>query len=61
MYNLLREGLVDRICDKESLIRAHAAIALSKLVGSEDPDEVEPGERTILEVLLDVVSYDHSP
>jgi len=61
MYNLLRDGLVDRICDKESLIRAHAVIALSKLVGSEAPDEVEPGERTILEVLLDMVSYDHSP
>lgn len=49
-----------RICDKESLIRSHAIIALSKLVGSEDPSEMEPGEKTILEVLLDVVCYDPS-
>ncbi|KAF8069093.1 nuclear condensing complex subunit [Lyophyllum atratum] len=60
-YNLLRDGLMDRICDKESLIRAHAVIALSKLVGSEDPDEVEPGEKSILEVLLDMISYDPAP
>lgn len=33
-------------------------IALSKLVGSEDPSEVEPGEQTILEILLDVLCYD---
>ncbi|TFK34512.1 nuclear condensing complex subunit [Crucibulum laeve] len=57
-YELLRESLMERICDKESLIRVHAVIALSKLIGSEDPDEVEDGEKTILEVLLDVVSHD---
>ncbi|KAG6889138.1 hypothetical protein C0995_003498 [Termitomyces sp. Mi166 len=60
-YNLLKEGLVDRICDKEVFIRAHAATALSKLAGSEDPDEVHPGEKTILEALVDVVSYDPAP
>ncbi|RDB27802.1 Condensin complex subunit 3 [Hypsizygus marmoreus] len=60
-YNLLRDGLMERICDKESLIRAHAVTALSKLIGSEDPDEVEPGEKTILEVLLDVISYEPMP
>jgi condensin complex subunit 3 len=50
--------LVERLSDRESLIRAHAVIALSKLVGSEDPNEVEPGEQTILEILLDVLCYD---
>ncbi|KAG6907366.1 hypothetical protein DXG01_009187 [Tephrocybe rancida] len=60
-YNLLKEGLIDRICDKETIIRAHAATALSKLAGSEDPDEVAPGEKTILEVLLDVLSFDPAP
>ncbi|KAG6841281.1 hypothetical protein C0991_000259 [Blastosporella zonata] len=36
-------------------------MALSKLAGSEDPDEVVPGEKTILEVLLDVIAYDPAP
>lgn len=60
-YNVLREGLLDRICDKESLIRAHAVVAIAKLIGSEDLDEVETGERTILEILLDIVLYDPMP
>ncbi|TFK73394.1 hypothetical protein BDN72DRAFT_761779 [Pluteus cervinus] len=58
MYDMLREGVLDRMNDKEPLVRIHAAIALSKLVGSEDPDEVQEGEATILEVLLDAVEYD---
>ena len=39
-------------------IRAHAVTALSKLAGSEDPDEMDPGEKTIIELLVDVLSYD---
>ncbi|KAG6887175.1 hypothetical protein C0992_000306, partial [Termitomyces sp. T32_za158] len=60
-YDLLKEGLIDRICDKEVFIRAHAVAALSKLAGSEGPDEVDPREKTILEVLVDVLSYDPAP
>ncbi|KAG5636580.1 hypothetical protein H0H81_007551 [Sphagnurus paluster] len=60
-YNLLRDALMERICDKEYIIRAHAVTALSKLAGSEDPDEVEQGEKTILEVLLELISYDSAP
>ncbi|KAF8962585.1 nuclear condensing complex subunit [Flammula alnicola] len=57
-YNELRNALLERLNDKETLIRAHAVIALSKLVDSEDPNEVEQGEQTILETLLEVVSTD---
>lgn len=57
-YNVLRDSLVERLCDKEPLIRSHAVMALSKLVGSEDPSEIQPGEQTILEVLLDVLCHD---
>ncbi|KAG5642733.1 hypothetical protein DXG03_002278 [Asterophora parasitica] len=60
-YDILRDGLMDRICDKESIIRVHAVAALSKLVGSEDPNEVETGEQTILDAVLGVMSYDPSP
>ncbi|KAK0449796.1 nuclear condensing complex subunit [Desarmillaria tabescens] len=59
-YDILRDGLIERICDKEPLIRSHAVAALSKLAGTEDPDELQADERTILELLLDVVAYDHS-
>ncbi|KAF8656476.1 hypothetical protein AX16_002527 [Volvariella volvacea WC 439] len=61
LYELLRASILDRINDKESLIRTHATIALSKLVGSEDPDEVQEGEMTILEILLHLMQYDPSP
>lgn len=49
---------MDRISDEESLIRAHAVVAIAKLIGSKDVDEVETGERMILEILLDIVSHD---
>ncbi|RXW17080.1 hypothetical protein EST38_g8776 [Candolleomyces aberdarensis] len=57
-YSLLREGLIERLNDKETLIRAHAAAALSKLVGSEDPDEMEEGEQSVLDILLEVLATD---
>ena len=57
-YNELREGLIQRLCDKETIIRVHVILALSKLVGTESPDEIEQGERTILQTLLDIVSTD---
>ncbi|KAF8155928.1 nuclear condensing complex subunit [Crassisporium funariophilum] len=59
-YNELRDNLMDRLHDKETLIRAHAVMALSKLVGSENPDEIEEGEQTILQTLLDTISTDPS-
>lgn len=57
-YNLLRDSLMDRINDKESLIRTYAAVALSKLVGTEDPNEIQEGQRTTLETLLETMSLD---
>ncbi|KAF7316513.1 hypothetical protein MIND_00170500 [Mycena indigotica] len=58
-YVSLRESLIERAtCDKESTIRAQAVSALARLIGSEDPNELQEGERTILEIILDVVVYD---
>ncbi|KAJ3782510.1 nuclear condensing complex subunit [Lentinula aff. detonsa] len=57
-YNHLRDNLIERLCDKEPLIRAHAAIGLSKLVGTEDPEELGQGEKTCLDLLLECVQYD---
>jgi len=42
---------MDRLNDEEAIIRANTVIAHSKLIGSEDPDEVEQGERTILQTI----------
>jgi len=57
-YNELRSSLIQRLYDKETIIRVHVIIALSKLVGTESPDEIEQGERTILQMLLDIISTD---
>lgn len=55
-YGLLRESLLERIRDKENPVRVQAAIALSKLCGSEDPDE----EPKITDVIIDILTYDSS-
>ena len=60
-YNELRSSLIQRLYDKETIIRVHVIIALSKLVGTESPDEIEKGERTILQMLLDIISIDPAP
>ncbi|KAF4564848.1 hypothetical protein EYR40_011021 [Pleurotus pulmonarius] len=60
-YTTLRSQLIDRVNDKEPIIRAHAVIALSKLVGSEDPSEVPNDEPTILITVLEVLCGDPSP
>ncbi|KAI3616327.1 condensin subunit cnd3 [Moniliophthora roreri] len=60
-YNLIRENLIQRLNDKEGLIRAHSVVALSKLIGTEDSDELEDGESTVEELLLDALCYDSAP
>ncbi|KAJ6523478.1 nuclear condensing complex subunit [Mycena vulgaris] len=58
-YLALRESLIERAtCDKESTIRAQAVGALARLIGSEDPSELRHGERSIFDVLLDILSSD---
>ncbi|KAF4618520.1 hypothetical protein D9613_009993 [Agrocybe pediades] len=60
-YKELRDALIQRLNDKETIIRTHAVIALAKLVESEDPDELEDGQPTILQTLLDTVVTDPAP
>jgi condensin complex subunit 3 len=55
---MLRSGLIERVHDKETLIRVQAVVALSKLCGSEDPSDVEEDEQTAIDVLLDTLSCD---
>lgn len=52
---------MDRVRDKEPPIRAQAIIALSKLAGSEDISDLGEDEASIMEVLLDSLTYDTSP
>ncbi|KAG2090779.1 nuclear condensing complex subunit [Suillus discolor] len=58
LYTELRAALFERVHDKEIFVRVQAVIALSKLCGSEDPSDVEEGEPTALEVLLETLSCD---
>ncbi|KAJ7454809.1 nuclear condensing complex subunit [Mycena latifolia] len=60
IYKNLRTALLDRIHDKEGMIRVQVVLALSKLAGSEDPSELGEGERTVLQVLIDTLSTDPS-
>ena len=57
VYNELRSCLLERLHDKESLVRANCAIALCKLSASEDPEEVEE-DGPILSHLMGSLLYD---
>ncbi|KAF5378891.1 hypothetical protein D9615_006988 [Tricholomella constricta] len=61
IYTQLRLSLMDRVNDREASVRVQVVVALSKLSGSEDPSEVEEGEPTALDVLLDILEHDSSP
>ena len=61
MYTTLRSHLLERVRDKESFIRVQSIIALSKLAGSEDPEEYDDEEVSIIDILVDTLKHDTSP
>ncbi|KZT66150.1 hypothetical protein DAEQUDRAFT_730656 [Daedalea quercina L-15889] len=61
LYSTLRSSLMERARDKEPTIRVQAVVALSKLAGSEDVPELEDGEQTIMDMLIDCLTYDIAP
>lgn len=58
MYVVLRRSLLDRARDKETAVRVQAALGLAKLQSGEDEDDLEEGEVSLSEVLLDMLRYD---
>ena len=58
MFTSLRNGLIERVRDKESSVRSLAVISLAKLVSSEDLHDLEVDEQSILEILLESLCYD---
>ncbi|CCM04766.1 uncharacterized protein FIBRA_06956 [Fibroporia radiculosa] len=60
LYGSLRSSLMERVRDKEAVIRVQATIALSKLAGSEDISELDDDEMSIMGVLIDTLSFDPS-
>ena len=60
LYSQLRTSLIERLDDKESFVRAQAVVALSKLVGCEDPSEIGDDEQPIVMYLLDSLCYDQA-
>ncbi|KAJ7648444.1 hypothetical protein B0H17DRAFT_1148079 [Mycena rosella] len=55
----LRGSFIERFtCDKEPIIHAQAVAALAHLFGSEDPSKLQHGERSILDVPLEVLTSD---
>ncbi|KAJ7678711.1 hypothetical protein B0H17DRAFT_1139263 [Mycena rosella] len=60
IYSDLQNALLDRINDKEVMIRVQVVTALSKLAISEDLSEINEGESTVLQMLIDILSTDPS-
>ncbi|TDL22782.1 hypothetical protein BD410DRAFT_722164 [Rickenella mellea] len=61
LYKTLRSGLLDRLQDKESLVRTHAVVTLCKLAMSDDPEDLDEDEQPILVCLLDSLCCDPAP
>lgn len=57
-YIALKQGLLDRARDKESAVRVQAALGLAKLQAGEDVDDLEEGEESIAEVIMDLLRFD---
>lgn len=58
IYVLLKSSLLARSRDKEASVRVQAALGLAKLQDGEDEDELEEGEESLSQVLLDLLRYD---
>lgn len=58
MYVVLRKSLLDRSRDKETAVRVQAALGLAKLQSGEDEDDLEDGQESLSEVLLEMLRYD---
>jgi condensin complex subunit 3 len=58
MYVLLRKSLLERSRDKETAVRVQATLGLAKLQSGEDEDDLEDGQQSLGEVLLDILRYD---
>ncbi|KAJ8693485.1 chromosome condensation complex Condensin, subunit G [Pleurotus ostreatus] len=59
-YQKLHTALRARVNDRESSVRMQAIIALSRLVDSEDPDEIPDGELSGSDMILQAISGDAS-
>ncbi|KAJ8516410.1 hypothetical protein ONZ45_g6279 [Pleurotus djamor] len=60
-YTALHQALRARVYDKETPVRVQAVIALSRLVESEDPEEVPTDELSGLEMIVQALSEDPAP
>lgn len=60
LYGALREGLLDRVRDKEAHIRSQAIVALSKLCAEETADDIDDDQEVVSSVLLDALTHDPS-
>jgi condensin complex subunit 3 len=59
-YMGLRATLLERLRDKEPIIRIHSVVAFTRLCGSEDPEDLSEDEPSLLQVLEETLAYDPS-
>lgn len=61
LYVNLEAALLERVRDKEVAVRVQAVVSLGKLQDGEDPDDLDDGEQSLTELLVDVLQYDPAP
>ncbi|KAF9407125.1 hypothetical protein BGZ94_002812, partial [Podila epigama] len=57
LYTQLRDSLLERVRDKDALVRVQAVFALSKLQGGDEGEDVD----NIVDVMIDLLQHDPSP
>lgn len=58
LYVNLRRCLLDRSRDKDTAVRVQAALGLAKLQDGEDEEDLQEGDESLAQVLLDLLIYD---
>lgn len=57
----MRAALLERVRDKEVAVRVQAVVSLGNLQEGDNPEELDEGEQSLTEVLVDILQYDPAP
>ncbi|KAG8985209.1 hypothetical protein FRB93_006052 [Tulasnella sp. JGI-2019a] len=61
LYLTMRSALLERVRDKEVAVRVQAVVSLGNLQEGDNPEELEEGEQSLTQVLVDILQYDPAP
>ncbi|KAG8843652.1 hypothetical protein FRB96_003876 [Tulasnella sp. 330] len=61
LYLTMRAALLERVRDKEVFVRVQAVVSIGNLQEGDNLEDLEEGEQSLTEVLVDILQYDPAP